>query len=260
MLEIRNIVYDDMIENWRFLAEPAPHNILIYIVHGKVVYQLNGTDVILSKGDVLFVQAGTLRAAHNDKSGAHQKYAAHFDFTANIPLSKLAIPAEGFLKMKLRNTGYFRQRFSILLLQWYDTYSKQSFICDGILLELLGIAFRKTDNEKISAQAEELILKIKDYIFHNYTKPLRLTDLAQFAGKSPNHISKVFKQVLGQTPIEYINEIKIAIAEDLLTKTTMTVTQISDHLGYCEQSYFHRIFKKHTGKSPSYYRKEVKQS
>jgi AraC-like DNA-binding protein len=57
--------------------------------------------------------------------------------------------------------------------------------------------------------------------------------------------------MLGQTPIDYIHQVKVSVACELLKGGGMTIAEISDHLGYCEQSYFHRIFKKFTGVAPT---------
>ncbi len=140
----------------------------------------------------------------------------------------------------------------MLLLQWFDRDPGNSLICDGILQELLGITIKGMQQRiEVSAQKQELVSHLQNYILHNHSKSIRLNDLAEHVQRSPNHITKIFKQVLKQTPIDYIHQIKVSIACEMLRNTLLTVAEISDYLGYCEQSYFHRIFKKFTGVTPS---------
>jgi AraC-like DNA-binding protein len=249
MLGLKSVIYDDRIENWQIKEVALPHNILIYVVSGKVNYLLNGNKVNMTKGDVLFISAGTIRSCDNDPEGPHQKYSAHF---YNTDIGNTQLLESRYLHGQIRNVDYFKQRFSMLLLQWFDRDPGNSLICEGILQELLGITIKGMQQRiEVSAQKQELVSHLQNYILHNHSKSIRLNDLAEHVQRSPNHITKIFKQVLKQTPIDYIHQIKVSIACEMLRNTLLTVAEISDYLGYCEQSYFHRIFKKFTGVTPS---------
>lgn len=249
MLGIKSVIFDDRIENWRIPDNPVPHNIMIYMVSGKVTYSLNGEKVVLCKGDVLFISEGTFRACDNDPEGPHQKYSAHFRGSGHPVLRPLLENA--YLYGQIRNSDYFKQRFSMLLLEWFDRGDGHDLICEGVLLELLGLTLKSIRRNEVTVQKQELLNQLQTYILHNHCKPLRLTDLADHVQRSPNHITKIFRQVLKQTPIDYIHQVKISIGYEMLRNNRLTVAEVSDHLGYCEQSYFHRIFKKFTGVAPS---------
>jgi AraC-like DNA-binding protein len=139
----------------------------------------------------------------------------------------------------------------MLLLQSFDPAPGGELICQGILLELIGRIVRDVQQNQASAIKRTLIQRLQTFIVHNHNKPIHLSDLAAHIDRSPNHITKIFKEVLGQTPIDYIHQVKISVACELLKVGSMTIAEISDHLGYCEQSYFHRMFKKFTGVAPS---------
>ncbi len=82
-----------------------------------------------------------------------------------------------------------------------------------------------------------------------------ITDLARQVGYSADHFSRVFRQVLGQSPQAYIVEQRVGRARQLLTESSLTVTQIADALGYESVYFFSRQFKAKSGISPSQYRR-----
>lgn len=252
MFSLLKVLYDDRIERWQINESEVPHHMLIFVSNGKVIYYVKGEVVELHQGDILFIPAGTNRSCHNDVKGTHQKYSAHFTSTEEAEPELDALREKGYFKWQAHNADYFRQRFSMLLLQWFDQAPGGNLICGGILLELVGRIVRDArQRHSGSAIKQALIQRLQNYIVHNHCKPIRLSDLAEHIERSPNHITKIFKEVLGQTPIDYIHQVKICIACELLKSDIMTIAEISDHLGYCEQSYFHRMFKKFTGVAPS---------
>ncbi|MEF3304594.1 helix-turn-helix domain-containing protein [Paenibacillus sp. GYB003] len=252
MLALKSVIYDDRIERWQIHDSQVPHHILIFVSGGKAVYCVKGEVIEIIQGDILFISAGTYRSCHNDAKGPHQKYSAHFTASDETELELAALQENGYFKWQAHNADYFRQRFSMLLLQWFDQAPGANLICGGILLELVGRIVRDARQPHSgSAVKQALIQRLQNYIVHNHCKSIRLSDLAEHVERSPNHVTKIFKEVLGQTPIDYIHQVKISVACELLKSGIMTIAEIADHLGYCEQSYFHRMFKKFTGVAPS---------
>ncbi|MBD2864165.1 helix-turn-helix domain-containing protein [Paenibacillus oceani] len=251
MFSIKTVIYDDRVEKWAITDKKVPHHILIYVTSGRVVYRMLGQDVTLEQGDILFIPAGTSRSCHNDKE-LHQKYSAHFTSSGNADTELFPLRDKGFYTDKIHNDHYFRQRFSMLLMQWFNRSSGSSpLICEGILSELIGLIIQDSQKQRSSAIKHELMNRLQTYIVHNHCQPIKLSDLAEYVDRSPNHITKLFKETLGQTPVDYIHQVKIAVACELLQSSRMTIAEISDHLGYCEQSHFHRVFKTITGFTPS---------
>lgn len=80
-------------------------------------------------------------------------------------------------------------------------------------------------------------------------------ELARAAGYSVDHFAKLFRQVMGQPPQEYIVAARIDRAKQLLAESTLSVAQVADALGYRDVYFFSRQFKQKTGRSPSAYRK-----
>ena len=75
---------------------------------------------------------------------------------------------------------------------------------------------------------------------------------------SPDYFTKMFKDSIGKTPIDYINGIRINHALRLLSMTETPVNEIADLIGFSNPNYFHKIFKQYMDSSPLSYRKNSK--
>ena len=75
---------------------------------------------------------------------------------------------------------------------------------------------------------------------------------------SPDYFTKMFKESVGKTPIDYINGLRINRAIQLLYTTDMQMAELAEAVGFCNPNYFHKIFKQYMGQSPLSYRKSTK--
>ena len=83
---------------------------------------------------------------------------------------------------------------------------------------------------------------------------LSLNQVAAQVNLSPSHFSVVFSQETGQTFKEYLTEIRINRAKELLRMTTSRSAEISYQVGYNDPHYFSSVFRKNTGLSPTEFR------
>lgn len=97
---------------------------------------------------------------------------------------------------------------------------------------------------------------IKAYMKNHYAQPdLSLNGMADYFKVSPSTMAKLVKQRTSMNFSDYLNQLRIEAAINLLIKTTLSINEISEAVGYSSQHYFSRIFKKYTGEVPSNYRK-----
>lgn len=94
----------------------------------------------------------------------------------------------------------------------------------------------------------------KYYIDQNYRKNLSLNDLSEYTGMNGAYLSHLFSQIEGMTIKDYLNKVRIERAQNLLKYSDRSIIEISDYIGFQSQSYFGRIFKKYTGKTPAQFR------
>ncbi len=96
----------------------------------------------------------------------------------------------------------------------------------------------------------EKLLKIRIYIICNYMRKILLTNAARKVGMSRSLFCAFFKKATGTTFINAVNDCRIEEACRLLKTTTLSVSEISDRVGYSDVSYFNRQFKARRGCSP----------
>ena len=110
-----------------------------------------------------------------------------------------------------------------------------------------------------SGMGETPVGRARIYLSRNYANPnLMLQDVAGEVGMSQSHFSTVFAQETGITFTQYLTALRIGKARELLAATAMRSSEIAFAVGYNDAHYFSYLFKKHTGVTPSEYRKSNK--
>ena len=99
-----------------------------------------------------------------------------------------------------------------------------------------------------------VINNVKSYIKRNYPGELTIKELAESVYLSPTYLSYIFKQKTGMTINDYITDVRLEKAKELLHDPKNSIYDIACAVGYHESGYFTRIFKKYTGQTPSKYR------
>jgi len=99
--------------------------------------------------------------------------------------------------------------------------------------------------------------KVAEYIEEHLSEDLSLATLADIARLSPYHFVRAFKQSFGLSPHRYLSSMRIQQAKSLLANPAMSVTQIGLNLGFSETSSFTTTFRKHTGLTPTAYRRAL---
>lgn len=96
------------------------------------------------------------------------------------------------------------------------------------------------------------------YLNHNYTQPLKRSQIAKAVGYNESHISHLFTDVFHMTLTEYLTSMRINDATELLSRTDQSISQIALSLGFGSIRSFNRAFREETGLSPSAYRQHHK--
>lgn len=126
------------------------------------------------------------------------------------------------------------------------------------LFMLFFILFRKCSLKKPpvknyrSLEKMKLILK---YIENHYMDKITIEEMAAEVGLSQSHFMKYFKNTMGTSFIEYLNEYRLTMASRLLISSDASILVIAEEVGYENLSYFNRTFKKRFGQTPREHRK-----
>ncbi|MFT4416236.1 response regulator transcription factor [Fredinandcohnia humi] len=108
-----------------------------------------------------------------------------------------------------------------------------------------------------SNQVEKILTKAKEYIDARFSESLTLEEVAEYVELSPFYFSKIFKDRLGVTFIDYVTTVRINHAKKEMLDPSKSLKEICYSIGYRDPNYFSRVFKKYTGLSPTEYRSIV---
>ena len=123
--------------------------------------------------------------------------------------------------------------------------------------KILSNALAYRDSQP-NGQYKNLIRQAREYIQHHYANPeLSLNEMASQVSLSASHFSVVFSQETGQTFKEYLTEIRINKAKELLRMTSLRSADIAYQVGYNDPHYFSAVFKKNTGLTPIEFRSQI---
>lgn len=229
---------------------------------GRLALYLNDSLHDLCAGDVVFIPSGTLHRGEP------------IDCTYDCAVFDLRIAS-----------GYSSARISELIQPLISSDAFVEYIdatVSDILKKLLDIVAEKPPYYEIAAAAQvaemvfalcssgalsrcggedkrithrrSVMTLLIDKIEREYTSKITLTDLAEIAGMNEKYLCRFFKSYTGQTPIDYINRLRVDRACFEMTINNMSVTDAAYECGFNELSYFSKIFKKYKGITPGKYK------
>src|SRR5262249_57804641 len=103
--------------------------------------------------------------------------------------------------------------------------------------------------------SDEAISKAQEWLHQNYGRNFPLDAPARRAGMSMRNFARRFKQATGDNPLIYLQKLRVAAAKRLLEGEHRTMKEISNAVGYQDVAFFRALFQRHTGVSPSEYRR-----
>jgi AraC-like DNA-binding protein len=140
-----------------------------------------------------------------------------------------------------------------------DQYSKIG--CKAYLSEILYLLSKhlgtselaRTEYLRRREQAQRLGALV-EYLNNNYSEKITVPHAAAMVGMSQSHFMRFFKQAAGMTFVDYLTQQRINKARQLLRDKNLSIAEISNMVGFIDQSYFDKRFKERFGKSPREYR------
>jgi len=168
-------------------------------------------------------------------------------------------PSDGVGRLRVQNQEtweYLVERFSKLIETSQSLMRERQSIIMAILEEILHWC-RESGVKESPTLRDPRILKTIDVIHGNLISPFKVEELARGSHLSASRFAHLFKDQVGFTPMQYIEQCRLKRACDLLTMTDKSIAQISEEVGFNSPFYFTRVFSRHYGTSPTGYRSRV---
>ena len=125
----------------------------------------------------------------------------------------------------------------------------------GYLYLFIAALMRETSESRphSPSSSSQYVLNAIKYIQFNYSHDISIDDVAKSVGVSRSHLYRVFMLNVGQSPIDYLTEYRVNEACKLLRSGTLSIAEVAASVGFLDQFYFSRVFKRAKGVPPSKY-------
>jgi AraC-like DNA-binding protein len=137
---------------------------------------------------------------------------------------------------------------------WFCTTKLPLHGKDGRVAGLKGVT-RKLGKATPRLHPFSKLMPALDIISRDYSSAIEVNHLARQCHLSPSQFRRTFRRLLGKSPLQFILDVRLQAAADLLMDSSLSVTEIARRCGFNEPNYFTRQFRQHIGISPSEYRK-----
>ena len=228
---------------------------LIYVTDGIFNTKIDGTVFHLGKGSVILYPP---KYKYHYWGEPPSKYlCVHFTGShVETLLADLGFPTLKPYTLEIEFSPKIKSLFDKIIEQDMTNapFLKYSLAC---LLEeiLLTIA-----TNRVRSDGYRTFKKSIKYIHENYTEKIQIPYLAKLEGLSNSRYITLFSKEMKKTPSNYILDLRLGRACELLLTTDMEISLVGASSGYKDQYFFSKIFKKHIGISPQEYRKRNKES
>ncbi len=244
-----------------------PEYEIIRILEGTFHLTLDDKTFVVNKGDILFLQDGTLHGGIPENC-----IYECLVFNMNLLLKENNICAK-LTQQIIRHEIIFAQQLpkeSIgikntidnLFLVMAEKKTGYEFLTQGYLYQLLGLILGENlyevnvSSARISQQHVQVFKRVLGYIENNYSKHIALEDLSKIAGMNSKYFCRFFREMSYHTPIEYLNYYRIECACEQLSATKSTIIEVAFNCGFNDISYFIKTFRKYKGITPKQYIKK----
>ncbi len=244
---------------------------IVEVTYGEVLVQIGTEMVTATAGDFLYVPPGMVFRVDSVKGAATVR---GMIFDASIISDNLEnFDTEIFYMFEVQSRNkvtVFTKEHPLcpvlrkLMQESYEEYSIKD-LCYKLPIRaniylMMTVLLRfycgsKDESDRIVYHNVLRLRPVITYIAEHFKEKIYIDELAKMINVSPDYFTKMFKDSIGKTPIDYINGLRINHSMRLLTGLDIPMAEIADIIGFCNANYFHKIFKQYMGTSPLAYRK-----
>jgi AraC-like DNA-binding protein/mannose-6-phosphate isomerase-like protein (cupin superfamily) len=234
-----------------------PANSIHLIIGGKGRYTINRTSLEAKPGALFFFTPGMLFEWESTMKDPLEFYSVRFDYAEayrkeggwhfrSHPLDEF--PFSGLYSV--RDTLGIANSFEHLFRLSRKIDHRSTILRNMAFQELLLHIAQDILNGQMPSDSGAIIEASVEYMMQHYREKLNLDQLARQAGWSTGHYCKIFRNFTGYSPTEYLIRLRITRAKELLEFQHYKLKDIAASVGYEDEFYFSRLFKKTTGVSP----------
>ncbi len=261
-LSVYNVGYQKCEPEYQWGPGVRDHYCIHHILSGSGRYTTGNVSVRLEAGDTFILFPGVELQYQADRDEPWEYCWAGFmgaDAASIIRNTGFSRETPYILKGKIPEEEIRRGLDEIYQLKG-NTY-ESTVAMTGKLYSLLAVFMHYSD--RTETEKESLVTYVEKamaYIETNYSYPVTVEDIAWYVGISRSHLFRSFQNYMNRSPKDYLTGYRIKQACHLLRETDLSVSAIAYSVGFENNLYFSKAFRKQKGVSPSEYRRSKKDS
>ncbi len=137
----------------------------------------------------------------------------------------------------------------------YDYKDEAIYAYTNLLNIITGRALQST--EMVKRKENPVLRRAVIYMHENFNRDISVNDVADSVNLSKYYFLHLFKESMGQTPMNYLKKIRLNNAVEMIEKSEYSITDIASKCGFSSVNYFDRVFKEYTNTTPFQYKKLI---
>lgn len=230
---------------------------LLFIAKGKGHFVINGKKEIVSEGNMFLFRPNESQMYYYYGKDKTEVYWIHFT-GKNVEglLNQYNFPNNKNVFFVSFSSDY--EYFYTKIIQELQLERKNYTDMISLFFKQLLIAVNRflIEEKKSNTEIQNKVEKATHYFNEHYNEEINIDDFAASINMSTCYFIRCFRQIVRVSPLQYILSLRMSNAKNLLGNTTYNINEIAQIVGYENQLYFSRLFRKNVGVSPSEYRKQ----
>ena len=228
---------------------------ILYVTEGSGYAVFGEKRLQMTEGTLLIFLPWQIRNYGFHRNKESRSYYLHFNGSACEELMNELGLSEGNY-FYIGTSHSLTKQLDSLVEEFQQKREHYEYMCHSHMLAILTMISRKlSGTPQESSEAQKRINEICRYIYENCHKIESVGELAKMTHLSESRFTHLFSEAVGISPKAYILAARVDIAKELLTDTNRSVGSISESMGFSDQNYFSRVFKRLTDMSPTEYRR-----
>ncbi len=249
---------------------------MVYIKSGSGVFEIGEQNVSVGSNDIVIIKPNQSHKLNVKSEGGCDFIVLYFKFMDQTEhtLSEVSLgdfinfvsgrESGSFIKLKVSQKNDIIVLLNRILKEQTSDQLGSDLLNYLMLMELFVLISRALKAEwensikNKSPKIKELMQSAIQFVHNNFEREISITDIAKYVFLSPSYFTRAFKENTGLSPMQYLLNIRIKRACELLQETDQKVGEIALSVGFSNQQRFNDMFKKQTNMTPMQYRNSSK--
>jgi len=249
---------------------------MVYIKSGEGIFEIGGQNVDVGPNDIVIIKPHQHHKMNVTSNGGCDFIVLYFKFMnqAHHALSETSLEdfinfvsgkeSGAFIKLKVTQKNDIIVLLNRILKEKSSDQLGSDLLNYLMLMELFVLISRALKAEwensikNKSPKIKELMQSAIRFVLNNFEREISITDIAKYVFLSPSYFTRAFKEDTGFSPMQYLLNIRITRACELLKETDMKAGEIAHSVGFSNQQRFNDMFKKQIKMTPMQYKNSSK--